>query len=110
MTIPFWEKIPASFLFFSKSDLSFEFLLKTAKLLEANLYNGSDFWFTDQIVLSIVLDSLIQNYKDDFGYLNIEQVCDTEHKHNSIIWQLSTDKENGENYNKYKDKLEKLVC
>ena len=110
MTIPFWEKIPASFLFFSKSDLSSEFLLKTAKLLEANLYNGSDFWFTDQIVLSIVLDSLIQNYKDDFGYLNIEQVCDTEHKDYSIIWQLSTDKENGDNYNKYKDKLEKLVC
>lgn len=106
--IPLWEKIPAAFLYFSKTDISLKLLLKIAKLLEANLSSGNNLWFLDQMILSIVFDEAQRNYKDNIGHINIEKVCDTNHTEDSIIWQLSTNKNNKEKYNNYKNYLDEV--
>ena len=105
--IPFWERVIASFLFFSKSDLSNMILLKIAKLIEVNLKLGNDFWFLDQLVLSISLDNILSN--NNVGHIDINQVSDTNHNSSSLIWQLATDKVQNNSYEKYKEELNILV-
>ena len=105
--IPFWERVIASFLFFTKSDLSNMILLKIAKLIEVNLKLGNDFWFLDQLVLSISLDNILSN--NNVGHIDINQVSDTNHNSSSLIWQLATDKVQNNSYEKYKEELNILV-
>jgi hypothetical protein len=107
LVIPFWERVIASFLFFSKSDLSNMILLKIAKLIEVNLKLGNDFWFLDQLVLSISFDNVLSN--NNVGHIDINQVSDTNHNPSSLIWQLATDKVQNNSYEKYKEELNILV-
>lgn len=109
LEVPFWEKIPACFLFLSKSELCLKFLSQIAKLIEANLISKNNFWFLDQLVLAISFDAFTENEKKSLGHIDINQVCDTNCDKKSMIWQLSTDKKNKHRFNEYSKKLSQLI-
>ena len=104
---PFWEKIPAAFLYFSNSKISKKFLSQTSLLIEQNLQIGNDLWFLDQIILSINFDRFLKEEASKIGTLDINIVCDTDHNNNSLIWQLATNKSDNQNYDNYKKLLDK---
>ena len=104
---PFWEKIPAAFLYFSNSKISKKFLSQTSLLIEQNLQIGNDLWFLDQIILSINFDRFLKEEASKIGTLDINVVCDTDHNNNSLIWQLATNKSDNQNYDNYKKLLDK---
>ena len=104
---PFWEKIPAAFLYFTNSKISKKFLSQTSLLVEQNLQTGNDLWFLDQLILSINFDKFTKEEASKLGTLDNNLVCDTDHNDNSIIWQLATHKSGNKNYEDYKNFLNK---
>ncbi len=87
--VPFWEQVPAGFLYCRPTPLAENFLAKVAQFILHNIELGRVVWFTDQIALSVTHDVL---GADDPAVcpLEAELVIDTQHRPEALCWMVTT--------------------
>lgn len=101
---PFWEKIPAGFVFVKNSLAGIEFLENTANFISHNLNKNNHVWFLDQIALAVCFDRADKE-KISFVGKPMSEFCDTDHNENSLFWTVTTVKNGSASFNDYKNFL-----
>lgn len=102
--VPFWEQVPAGFLYCRPTPLAEQFLAKVAQFILHNIELGRVVWFTDQIALSVALDALGDGHPAVCP-LEPELVIDLEHRPQALCWMVTTIKSGNPAYDAARARL-----
>jgi hypothetical protein len=102
--VPFWEQVPAGFLYCRPTPLAENYLAKVAQFILHNIELKRVVWFTDQIALSVSYDML---GKDNPAVcpLPAELVIDTQHRPEALCWMVTTIKSGNPAYDAARQRL-----
>lgn len=104
--VPFWEQVPAGFLYCRPTPLAEHFLAKVAQFIAHNIVLGRSVWFTDQIALSVTHDMLGADHPAVLP-LDAGLVIDTRHQPDALCWMVTTVKSGIPAYDAARERLAK---
>lgn len=104
---PFWESNLGGACFFGFNEKSDFFLSLMSKFSQTIKEKNQGIWFQDQIALKICEETTSSNFDLKILRLDTDNWCDTEHKDESILWQVTTRKDRPK-YNFYKKQIEEI--
>lgn len=102
--VPFWETVPAGFLYCRPTPLAERFLAKVAQFILHNIELKRVVWFTDQIALSVAYDALGAGHPAVCP-LEAELVIDTQHRPDALCWMVTTIKSGNPAYDAARARL-----
>ena len=104
---PFWEQIPAGFVYLNNTDAAKRYINQVVLFIEDNLDKGKQVWFLDQIALSACHHEASQkNWGVRFAYISPNQLIDISHSEQAITWMVTTQKHVVGAYSEYKRQLQ----
>lgn len=98
---PFWEKHLGGFVYLNNTEQSFQYINSVSRFIKNNLEQQNTVWFLDQIALSASTD-YIKNI--NLQTIASSLVYDINHTDNSIVWMVTTAK-NNKKFNEFKKSL-----
>lgn len=102
--VPFWEKVPAGFVYLGNGDVAKQYIRETAHFIRHNLDNGNYVWFLDQVALSACFSSLLAD-SPAVALRPGSQLIDINHRDDSLSWVVTTAKAGTDEYVDYKREL-----
>lgn len=102
--VPFWEKVPAGFVYLNNSPAALEYLQHVAGFIKSNLDKNNHVWFLDQMALSASLDRLVDG-SATVATTPASTLVDINHGPESLYWAVTTIKSGSGSYNDYKKTL-----
>lgn len=104
---PFWENNLGGACFFGLNEKSDFFLSLMSKFSQTIKEKNQGVWFQDQIALKICEETTSSNFDLKILRLDVDNWCDTKHKDESTLWQVTTRKDRPK-YNFYKKQIEEI--